>query len=65
MSDEELRPAWSEQFAPGSLRELVSYGPLAGITPEWAWGGSTGAGVNGAAIDCGIEPGHSGPGDRD
>ncbi len=63
MNDEELRPAWSEQFAPESLRELAAYGPLAGITPEWAWGGSTGAGVRVAVIDSGIERDHPALGD--
>jgi subtilisin family serine protease len=35
----------------------VSPLPL-GITREWAWGGSTGAGVDVAVIDSGIEDGH-------
>jgi subtilisin family serine protease len=32
--------------------------PLAQITPEWAWGRSTGRGVKVAVIDSGIDPGH-------
>ncbi len=58
MSSEQLRPAWSEQFTPEAIREIISYGPLAAITPEWAWGGSTGKGVNVAVVDTGIEADH-------
>ena len=32
--------------------------PLEGITPAWAWGGATGAGVRVAVIDSGIEATH-------
>ncbi len=32
--------------------------PIDGITPEWAWDGSTGAGVKVAVIDSGIDAGH-------
>jgi subtilisin len=28
------------------------------ITPEWAWGGATGAGIRVCIVDSGIEPGH-------
>jgi subtilisin len=58
MTDQTIRPAWSEQFAPGVLRELVLQGPIAGITPEWAWGGSTGKGVKVAIVDTGVEHDH-------
>ena len=54
----DLRPAWSEQFTAEALQELISYGPLAGIDREWAWGGSTGKGVRVAIVDSGIDPGH-------
>lgn len=51
-----LRPAGSEKFAPGVLGPVR---PLSvGITREWAWGGSTGAGVDVAVVDSGIEAGH-------
>ena len=63
MSAAELRPAWSEQFTPEAIRELVSYGPLADISPEWAWGGSTGKGVRVAVVDTGIEHDHPALGD--
>ena len=51
-----LRPAGSEKFEPGVLRPVRAL-PL-GITREWAWGGSTGAGVDVAVVDSGIEDGH-------
>jgi subtilisin len=55
---EELRPAWSSQFVAAALRELTATGPLGGINPEWAWGGSTGRGVRVAIVDSGIEADH-------
>lgn len=58
MSAEELRPAWSEQFVTEAIQELTSYGPLADITPQWAWGGSTGKGVRVAIVDTGVEHDH-------
>jgi subtilisin len=58
MSAIALRPAWSEQFTAETIREMVVAGPLAGITPQWAWGGSTGAGVRVAIVDTGIEHDH-------
>lgn len=51
-----LRPAGSEKFEPGVLRPVRPL-PL-GITRAWAWGGSTGAGVDVAVVDSGIEDGH-------
>ena len=51
-----LRPAGSEKFEPGVLRPVR--GLPVGITREWAWGGSTGAGVDVAVVDSGIEDGH-------
>lgn len=32
--------------------------PLDGLTPEWAWGGSTGAGVRVAVLDSGVDADH-------
>ena len=58
MSDEPLRPAWSQQFTPEAIQELVASGPIAGITPEWAWGGGTGRGMRVAVVDSGIEYDH-------
>ncbi len=57
--DEELeRPAWSQQFTPDAIQELLTQGPFARITPEWAWGESTGKGVRVAVIDSGVEHDH-------
>jgi subtilisin family serine protease len=58
VSDSQLRPAWSEQFTRDAIRSLSTTGPLANITPEWAWGGSAGRGVRVAVIDTGIEADH-------
>ncbi len=55
---EELRPAWSSAFETSALRELTAVGPIAGISREWAWGGSTGHGVRVAIVDSGIEADH-------
>jgi subtilisin family serine protease len=58
VSEDQLRPAWSQAFTTESLRSLALDGPLAHITPEWAWGGSTGKGVRVAVVDSGIEHDH-------
>src|SRR4030042_4855261 len=56
MSEEaQILPAHSEPFLNSAIRELVTSGPLSEITPEWAWGGSTGQGVKVAGGDSGIE----------
>jgi subtilisin len=60
----EERPAWSAQFSPEALRTLAPVPPLDEITPEWAWGGSTGAGVKVALIDSGIDAEHPAVGGR-
>ena len=57
-SHEAERPAWSGAFTSGARRELPIGGPLAGITREWAWGGSTGRGMRVAVIDSGVEADH-------
>jgi subtilisin len=58
MSEEIELPAYSQPFLPGAIQELISHGPLARITPEWAWGGSTGKGVKVGVVDTGIEHDH-------
>ncbi len=58
MSTGEILPAYSQQFLPASLHELSSNGPIAEITPEWAWGDSRGQGVRLAVVDSGIEYDH-------
>ncbi len=63
MTEEQLRPAWSEPFIGEALRQLTSTGPIASLTPEWAYGGSTGKGVRVAVVDSGIEHDHPALGD--
>jgi subtilisin family serine protease len=58
MGTEENLPAYSQQFLLASLHELTCAGPIAGITPGWAWGGSAGRGVRVAVVDSGIESHH-------
>jgi subtilisin family serine protease len=55
---ETIHPAWSAPFEPDALRTLEPVLPLDGITPEWAWGGSTGAGVKVAIVDSGVDASH-------
>ncbi len=58
MTEDNQVPAWSEQFTEQAIRQLTTSGPLAGLSPEWAWGGSTGGGVRVAVVDSGIEYDH-------
>jgi subtilisin len=51
-------PAWSWQFAPANIRSLAPIPGLESVTPEWAWAGSTGAGVRVGIVDSGIEVDH-------
>lgn len=53
-----LRPAWSAQFDPDVLPTVSAVPLLDRITPEDAWGGSTGKGVRVAVIDSGVENTH-------
>ena len=52
------RPAWSSQFAAEAVRTLTPLAPMEEITPDWAWGGSSGSGVKVAVIDSGIDASH-------
>jgi subtilisin family serine protease len=56
------RPAWSAAFAADSLPTVDPIPSLDEITADWAWGGSTGAGVKVAVIDSGIDADHPGIG---
>ncbi len=58
MTEEQLRPAWSESFTPQAIQQLVAEGPFAKITPQWAWGRSSGKGVRVAVVDSGVEWDH-------
>ena len=57
-------PAWSEPFIGERRAGLVRPRPFAWATREWAWGGSTGAGVTVAIIDSGVERDHPAVGGR-
>jgi subtilisin len=63
MTDDPLRPAWSEQFTVDAIQQLISTGPIAGLTPEWAFGGSSGMGIRVAVVDSGVEYDHPALGD--
>jgi len=49
------RPAYTRESIVLRLPRAVSFGEL---DPEWAWGGSTGAGVRVAVVDSGVEADH-------
>ena len=48
-------PAWAKESQAVALSSVPTIGDL---TPEWAWGGATGAGVRVAVVDSGIEVDH-------
>jgi len=52
------RPAFSSAFEPEHLQTLERLLPLDQITPEWAWGGTTGKGVRVAVVDTGVDGAH-------
>ena len=58
MSEETLRPAWSQHFTADAIQELLAQGPFTRITREWAWGASTGKGIRVAVVDSGVEYDH-------
>lgn len=53
-----LTPAYSWQFDPAHLNDVVALGLPSPITKEWAWEGSDGARVKVAIVDSGIDAGH-------
>ena len=58
MTGAPLCPAWSEPFSSEALQSISVSGPMADISREWAWGGSTGRGVKVAVVDSGVEASH-------
>ena len=56
MTQSRSRPAWA--FDPASVSSIEAIPHFDDITPEWAWGGSAGAGVKVAVIDSGIDAAH-------
>ena len=63
MTEDQLRPAWSQQFTADAIQDMSAEGPFATITREWAWGGSTGKGIRVAVVDSGVEFDHPALGD--
>ncbi|HEY3019016.1 MAG TPA: S8 family serine peptidase [Solirubrobacteraceae bacterium] len=55
---ESRRPAWSRGASLDDIGAVLGLGSLADLSPEWAWGGATGAGVRVALIDSGVDAGH-------
>ncbi|MGI8520574.1 MAG: S8 family serine peptidase [Actinomycetota bacterium] len=53
------KPAWSWQFDPDTLKRATSIALPSALSKEWAWGGSTGAGVKVAVVDSGIDGSHA------
>ena len=49
-------PAWSEPFT--DVAGLARRMRLRGISRDWAWGGSTGAGIRVGIVDSGLEVSH-------
>jgi subtilisin family serine protease len=58
-----VKLAWSSAFDPAQLQAVAALPLASPITADWAWGGSTGAGVKVAVVDSGIEGGHPAIGD--
>lgn len=53
------KPAWSWQFESGTLKPASALVLPPTISKEWAWEGSTGAGVKVAVVDSGIDGAHA------
>ncbi len=60
----DIRPAYSAPFESDALRRLAPIEQLEDLSPDWAWGGSTGRGVRVAVIDSGIDASHPAVGGR-
>ncbi len=53
-----LRPAYSAAFVETQLATCAPLDPIDAVTPQWAWEGSSGAGVKVAVIDSGVDATH-------
>src|SRR4051794_13781087 len=58
---EPQRPAWSR--GESVFADSAQLDALPGLSPEWAWGGSTGRGIRVAIVDSGVEASHPDVGD--
>jgi subtilisin len=52
------RPAFSAAFEAEHIQFLEPLLPVEDITPDWAWGGTTGKGVKVAVVDSGVDADH-------
>ena len=52
------RPAFSTAFEAERLELLDALEPIEDITPDWAWGGTSGKGVKVAIVDSGVDADH-------
>jgi len=52
------RPAFSTAFEAEQLELLDALEPIEDITPDWAWGGTSGKGVKVAIVDSGVDADH-------
>ena len=52
------RPAFSTAFEAEQLELLEALEPIEDITPDWAWGGTSGKGVKVAIVDSGVDADH-------
>ncbi|MEA2594371.1 MAG: hypothetical protein QOF01_840 [Thermomicrobiales bacterium] len=52
------RPAYSDAFTLAALQRFRPTFPVERVSPEWAWGGSTGSGVKVAIVDSGVDASH-------
>ncbi|WP_424210944.1 S8 family serine peptidase [Streptomyces sp. BI20] len=50
-------PAWGAMTRAGTLEEFAAV-PLPEISPDWAWGSGTGAGVRVCVVDSGVQGDH-------
>ena len=64
MTDDLDLPAWSEPFTADRRDLLVAPRPFGSVDRDWAFGGSTGAGLRIAIIDSGVEGTHPAIGGR-
>ena len=53
-----IRPAWGWNSSPDQIARARAIPALKDLTPAWAWGGGTGAGVKVGVIDSGIDNEH-------
>ncbi|WP_329134470.1 S8 family serine peptidase [Streptomyces sp. NBC_01476] len=57
-------PAWGAATSTQAMEEFAAI-PMTGVSPDWAWGGSDGAGVRVCVVDSGVQAGHPLVGDVD